>query len=184
MGPGYFYTLGIESFLDAKPQFTHHCPLLHRLNIAQNLDIYSGVAQIINPQHLGRAFDYFTPFFILSERFAHSVYHAYGVVEVSVICYRDIEIDPGKVSGKVAGCPDLAIGYMVDYAIQVAEHSLSQSYFLHQPTNIGYPDYITHPVLVFQDDEDAGNEVSYQVLSAETEGYAGDAEASQNWRDG
>jgi len=70
MGPGYFYTFGIESFLDAKPQLPHHCPLLYRFNIAQNLDIYSGVAQIINPQHLGRTLDYFTPFCILSEFFA------------------------------------------------------------------------------------------------------------------
>ena len=129
MGPGYFYTLGIKSFLEAKPQLPHHCPLLYRFNIAQNLDIYSGVAQIINPQHLGRTFDYFTPFFILSEFLPYAIYHAYGMVEVSVICYRDIEIDPGKVPGKVAGCPDLAIGHMMDYAIQVTEHRLSQSYF-------------------------------------------------------
>jgi len=175
MRPGYFYTLGIKRFLEAKPQLPHHCPLLHRFNIAQNLDIYSGVAQIINPQHLGRTFDYFTPLFILSQFLPYAIYHAYGVVEVSAIAHRDIEINPGIVSGEVAGCPDLTIGYMVDYAIQVTEHSLSQSYLLHQPTNIGYSNYITRPVLVLQDDEYASDKVSYQVLSAEAEGEAGDA---------
>ncbi|GAI11280.1 unnamed protein product, partial [marine sediment metagenome] len=145
MGPGYFYTLGIKSFLEAKPQLSHHCPLLYRFNIAQNLDIYSGVAQIINPQRLGRTFDYFTPFFILSEFLAYAIYHAYGMVEVSVIGYRDIEIDPTKVSGEVAGYLDFTIGYMVDYTIQVTEHRLSQSYLLHQTSDVGYPGYISHP---------------------------------------
>jgi hypothetical protein len=80
---------------------------------------------------------------------------------VGAVAHRDIEIDSGKVSGKVAGCLDFAIGHMMYYAIQVTEHRLSQSYVFYQPADIGYPDYITHPVLVFQDDEYASNEVPY-----------------------
>ncbi len=44
VGPGYLYTLSVKSLLEAKPQLSHHCPLLHRVNITQNLDVYPGVA--------------------------------------------------------------------------------------------------------------------------------------------
>lgn len=40
MGPRYFYPLGVKSFLEAKSQLSHHCPLLDRLNITQNLNLY------------------------------------------------------------------------------------------------------------------------------------------------
>ena len=96
MRPGYLYILGVEDPLEAEPQLPHHRPLLERLNITQNFDVYPGITQFIHPQHPGRIDNQFTPVLVRRQFLADSIDDADGVLKVGTIAYRDIEVDPGK----------------------------------------------------------------------------------------
>ena len=117
MRPGYFYAFSIKGLFQAKSQLTHHRPLLDGFDITQDLDLYPGVAQVIHPEYLRRSFNHLALAFICSQLLAYTVYYTYGVVKVGTIGHRDIKINPGEVSGVVAGYPNLAIGDMVDYPV-------------------------------------------------------------------
>ncbi|MFC2043698.1 hypothetical protein ACFLT8_00600 [Chloroflexota bacterium] len=97
--PRNIYPLFIKGFLNSFPQLTHYIPLLNSLNIAENLNLYSRVGQIIYHENLRECDNSLVPFFISS--LSHQFYYAYGLVKIYTVTYRNIKVYPGEVSVEI-----------------------------------------------------------------------------------
>ena len=64
------------------------------------------------------------------------------------------------------------------YAIDVSENGSPQVYLLHYASSIGDPHPIADPILIFQKDENPGDNVLNQALGAKANGDASDTQAS------
>lgn len=94
------------------------------------------------------------------------------MIQVGCVGHADVEVDFGKLFGLVGNRLDLAVWNVVDSAVHVPQCGDTQGDVLDAATKATNVDNITDAVLVFKDDEETGNDVADQVLTAKTDGNA------------
>src|SRR4030042_1969043 len=177
MRQGYLDALLVESLLYPLPYPTHHVPLPDGLCVPEYLDLYPRVPQLVHPEHLRCLYDDVLPVRLLGHLLAHAVYHRKGMVEISAIGYRDIQVYPPPFPGVVRGYPHLTVRHEVNHSIQVSQDSPPQVYLLHDAADVADLDNVADIVLVFDNYEQPADEVADEGLRPETDGYADDAES-------
>ena len=68
-------------------------------------------------------------------------------------------------------------------AVQPAQHNGAQANLFHKAAGAVDDGYVAHAHLVFQDDEETGDEVAHQVLRSEADRQAADAHAGEDGHD-
>lgn len=83
------------------------------------------------------------------------------------------------VAAKIADAANFAVGNGHERSASVAQNGAAQGQDFDAPRDVSNLDCITHDELVFEDDVEAGDEVSDEILGAKTDGDASEAGESK-----
>ena len=100
--------------------------------------------------------------------------------QVLVVGHREVDHRPGPALGFVADPVDGPVADVPDHAVHVAQPGDPEADRLDRPGGVARVDDVAHPVLVLEQHEDPGQEVTHQALRAEPDGDAEHTRAGQH----
>ena len=167
----------VEGHEDAAAEFAHDAVAL----VDHNADV-DGVddfvaADLVDAEDVGVGDDDVFEGFVFADLDGEGVEDGHDAVGIFAGVDRDVEGADGEVAGEVGDGGDLAVGDDVDGAVAVAEAGDAEAEVFDDAGEAGDLDGVADGVLVFDEDEDAGEHVLEDGL-----GSKGDAEADDAGR--
>ena len=101
-------------------------------------------------------------------------------IDVLSVRHADVDDREGKVLAQIRERGDGPVREHLDRAFDVAQHDRPQIDLLDAPGHAVDARAVADAHLVFEDQEEARDDVAHEVLRAEADGQAGDAGAGEN----
>ena len=97
----------------------------------------------------------------------------------------DADVDKGlrPISTEIADGANVSIGESHESATWIANNRAAQGKMFDATDGVGHVDGISHDILIFKDNVEAGDDVADQILRAESDGEAGEPGKSGNRSD-
>ena len=167
--------LFVERHQDAAAEFAHDAVALvdHDADVDGVDDLVA--ADLVDAEDVGVGDDDVFESFVLADLVGESLEDGHDAVGVFAGVDGDVEGADGEVAGEVGDGGDLGVGDDVDGAVAVAEAGDAEAEVFDDAGEAGNLDGIADGVLVFDEDEDAGEHVLEDGLGAKGDAKADDA---------
>src|SRR4030042_1279996 len=152
-----------------------HPPLFDRYGGGACLDDDRRIGKLIQTQYFYRLQNVIFIIRIVAELLIDLFDHFDDLIHILPISHTDIENIPGEVLGHIGHHIDMTVRHVVHISCQIAENGRFEVYLFNQSAFAGNLHDISHPDLIFQQDEESADHIFDETLSAKTHCQANDS---------
>src|SRR5215510_14944691 len=173
----------IERLFDAPPQFATDRPLFTRDRLDAQREPYLYVGKIVDTNDLQIFEQICGELGIMTQARPHLHEQRYRFVHIDTITHANMQHRVGIIFGQICDRGDGAIGNHVHTAVKVSQNEDTQAELFDEPGLVSYFDDITDADLIFQEEKEAGNHITDQILRAKADCQPTDASRRQKRSD-